>query len=187
MKLTFYIQYKTIFGEELVLNVVTPQTDATPETIVPYRMSTRDGLDWSYELNIAEPHPTCIEYYYSVECNGQEKCHEWTVMKHRVELSLGKASYEIYDHWNNIPEDSYRYSAAFAIDEPETVTASHKTGRIVRLNVRAPQLGRGQRLYVVGSAKEIGVWDLAKALPMIQHNYHEWWLISMPTVCRKKP
>ena len=124
MKLTFYIQYKTIFGEELVLNVVTPQTDATPEKIVPYRMSTRDGLDWSYELNIAEPHPTCIEYYYSVECNGHEKCHEWTVMKHRVELSLGKASYEIYDHWNNIPEDSYRYSAAFAIDEPETVTAT---------------------------------------------------------------
>ncbi|MBQ8453423.1 MAG: 4-alpha-glucanotransferase [Prevotella sp.] len=174
MKLTFYIQYKTIFGEELVLNVVTPQTDATPEKTVPYRMSTRDGLDWSYELNIAEPHPTCIEYYYSVECNGQEKCHEWTVMKHRVELSLGKAAYEIYDHWNNIPEDSYRYSAAFAIDDPETVTASHKTGRIVRLNVRAPQLGRGQRLYVVGSAKEIGAWDLAKALPMIQHNYHEW-------------
>ena len=174
MKLTFYIQYKTVFGEELVLNVVTPPTDATQETVVSYRMSTRDGLDWSYELNITEPLPECLEYYYSVECNGQEKCHEWTVMKHRVELSVEKATYEIYDHWSNIPEDSYRYSAAFAIDEPETVAASRKTGRIVRLTVRTPQLGRGQRLYVVGSAKEIGQWNLAKALPMVQHNYHEW-------------
>ena len=46
--------------------------------------------------------------------------------------------------------------------------------KIVRLIVRAPQLRDGERLGVLGADKALGVWDVQKILPMIQHTYNEW-------------
>ena len=46
MNLYFNIDYQTIFGEELVLNIVTNNNNGEFLT-TQYRMSTKDGLQWS--------------------------------------------------------------------------------------------------------------------------------------------
>ena len=66
MKLTFVIEYQTIFGEEIVLNVL---SDGTAKR---YSMGTVDGRNWSCEITTATDSTNALDYYYSVERAGDE-------------------------------------------------------------------------------------------------------------------
>ena len=76
MKLIFNIEYLTVFGEELILNLMT-NDDKGDRVVSSYHMSTHDGSHWSYELNGKFNLGNTIDYYYSVESNGEESRHEW--------------------------------------------------------------------------------------------------------------
>ena len=178
MKLTFNIDYDTIFGEEVLLNVVENNKKGGKKTS-QYRMNNRDGKHWWVELNRTEASlNTAIDYYYSVDCDWSDGRHEWLTEKHRLELTVVKGKeYTIYDHWSDIPEDSYLYSSAFTEcvnKRPLSVIKPSAYDKTVRLVVRAPQLRSTDRLCVVGKPKAMGAWDVFEALPMYEHNYNEW-------------
>lgn len=178
MKLTFNINYDTIFGEEVLLNVVENNKKGGKKTS-QYRMNNRDGKHWWVELNRTEASlNTAIDYYYSVDCDWSDGRHEWLTEKHRLELTVVKGKeYTIYDHWSDIPEDSYLYSSAFTEcvnKRPLSVIKPSAYDKTVRLVVRAPQLRSTDRLCVVGKPKAMGAWDVFEALPMYEHNYNEW-------------
>jgi len=178
MKLIFNIDYKTVYGEELVLNVVESAHAAERQT-VKYRMSTLDGQRWTYEMMVpTKARGSVLDYYYSVDCEGNERRHEWLTEMHRVELNAVKGlCYEQYDRWNDIPEDSYLYSAAFTEcvnGRRVNLPNGQEYARTVRLKVRAPQLHAGERLALVGADDYLGRWDVHKALAMTEHNYNEW-------------
>ncbi|MCR5269410.1 MAG: 4-alpha-glucanotransferase [Prevotella sp.] len=171
MKLLFNLDYQTSFGEQLVMNIIVDDNQTEVHT-----MSTCDGLHWTTEISCTEK--GCLDYYYSV-CRGSKVMRqEWLVEPHRLEMTSVKgACYRIYDHWIDIPEDSYLYSSAFTDCvmarecKPSTNT---EYGRTIRLKVRAPQLHNGARLAIVGNASYLGYWDCAKARPLTEHAYHEW-------------
>ena len=175
MKLLFNIEYQTTFGEDLVLNILSEE-DATKVT--QHKMSTLDGMHWSYQLTKSTKLGSYIDYYYSV-CRGDEETrHEWLVEPHRLEFATQNASrYTIYDHWIDIPEDAYMYSSAFTDCimgcqcEPSMPTEYQRT---IRLKVRASQLRIGQQLAIVGGCEALANWDANKALPMFEHEFHEW-------------
>ncbi|MBR5918838.1 MAG: hypothetical protein IKZ83_02930, partial [Prevotella sp.] len=112
MNIYFHIEYRTKFGEELVLNIVKDD-----DSVVQYRMTTADGKYWTCRLEHQRMSDEVLDYFYSVECEGRTKRHEWRTVAHRLELSKTKLPMErnfyVYDHWIDIPEDSYRYSSAF--------------------------------------------------------------------------
>lgn len=167
----FNVDYKTYFGEELVLNI------ERPDRCERYHMGTIDGLRWSYELTLSDA-PERLSYYYSVEHNGYGERKEWLVVRHLLQLNALKTKhYTVYDHWNDMPEDSYLYSSAYtdclnhqSLKEPQ---ASSYT-RTIRLKVRAPQLRDGEQLVMVGAEKALGAWDSNKAVPMTEHQNNEW-------------
>ena len=175
MKLLFNLEYQTTFGEELVLNVMY-ENDASKVSC--YKMVTLDGLHWFCELNKNLKPGTYIDYYYSLMRDGEEARHEWTVMPHRLECAAQKAtSYTIYDHWIDIPEDSYMYSSAFTecvLARKRELSTKTEFKRTVRLKVRAPQLRNGERLAIVGEPEYLGAWEPDKALKMTEHECHEW-------------
>lgn len=178
MKLTFNINYDTVFGEEVLLNVVENNKKGGKKTS-QYRMNNRDGKHWWVELNRTEASlNTAIDYYYSVDCDWSDGRHEWLTEKHRLELTVVKGKeYTIYDHWSDIPEDSYLYSSAFTEcvnKRPLSVIKPSAYDKTIRLVVRAPQLRSTDRLCVVGKPKAMGAWDVFDALPMYEHNYNEW-------------
>ncbi|MBP7768157.1 MAG: 4-alpha-glucanotransferase [Prevotella sp.] len=171
MNLHFNIDYQTKFGEELVLNLMIEGSKAQ------YRMFTRDGARWTYDLSLS-PTVKQINYFYHLDCNGNEVRNEWTTVEHQLELNARKgASYTVYDRWNDIPEDSYLYSSAFTecINhrdlQPLPASPYNKT---VRLVVRAPQLQATQRMAIIGKDDTLGNWDSTKALPMTEHSINEW-------------
>ena len=173
MIINFNLDYQTTFGEELALNVVSATGKA--ET---HKMNTIDGMHWTCQLSKTVKGKTSIDYYYTLMRGTQTMRHEWLVEPHRLEfISAPGATYTVYDHWLDIPDDAYMYSTAFTEcvtnRDPMPSAPSH-FDHIVRLKVRAPQLRQDERLGVVGGCDYLGSWNARQALPMDEHEYHEW-------------
>ncbi len=175
MKIFFNLEYQTTFGEDLVLNILSGDES---QKVSQHKMTTLDGLHWFVEVTKAVKTATFIDYYYSLWRGDVEARHEWLVIPHRLEFAAQQASrYVAYDHWIDIPEDAYMYSSALTeCVMPSERKLSEPTDyqRTVRLKVRAPQMRMGERLAIVGSPESLGAWDTQKAVPMNQHECHEW-------------
>ena len=173
MKLLFNLEYQTIFGEQLVLNMI-----GTDDSIVSHSMTTLDGLHWTADIASTNKSGTYIDYYYSVMRGDKVVRQEWLTEPHRLEFAAVKgALYTVYDHWIDMPEDSYMYSSAFTdcvMARERKLSTETEYQRTIRLKVRAPQLRNGDRLVIVGSAEYLGSWNCGKALPMDEHECHEW-------------
>ena len=178
MKISFNIDYETVFGEEILLNVV-ERVKNMKDKISQFRMNNVHGKHWWYDLNkSASAQNSVIDYFYSIDCDGNEKRHEWFTQPHRLELSADNGkSYKVFDRWIDIPEDSYLYSSAFTecVNKRELSTPLPSNfSRTLRLIVRAPQLRDNKSLAIVGKDASLGAWDVFKAIPMCEHNYNEW-------------
>ena len=172
MKIEFHLEYQTTFGEELVVNILSEEKTET------HKMGTLDGLHWTCELSKAGKTSAYIDYFYSVMRGDQVERTEWLVTPHRLEFAASKgARYLVYDHWIDIPEDSYLYSSAFT----ECVAARERHlskptnyAKTVRLKVRAPQLRYFERLAIIGGGDTLGNWEALRAIDMDEHENNEW-------------
>ena len=174
MKILFNVEYQTTFGEDLVLNILSDDASKTSK----HKMTTLDGTHWFVELTKNLKPGTYIDYYYSLMRGDEEARHEWLVEPHRLEFAAEKGiRYTVYDHWIDIPEDAYLYSSAFTdcvMANQRELSTTTEYLRTVRLKVRAPQLRIGEQLGIVGAGDALGNWDVNQALPMFEHEYHEW-------------
>ena len=175
MKILFNVEFQTAFGESLVLNILPAEEGGK---LSQYKMTTIDGTHWFVEVTKNPKPSTFIDYYYSLMHGDEEARHEWLVEPHRLEFAAEKAArYTIYDHWIDIPEDAYMYSSALTdcimVNQRE-MSAPTEFQRTVRLKVRAPQIRIGEQLAIVGEGAQLGDWDVNKAVPMFEHEYHEW-------------
>ena len=178
MNLNFNIDYRTNFGEDLVLNRIEDDKQGG-EKISQYRMNTVDGNRWSYQMVLPQNQEnTIINYFYSVENDSQNRRKEWLTETHRVELTASKGiSYTLYDYWNDMPEDTYLYSSAFTECINRRAKGQLKASdyeRTVRFFVRMPQLRAHQHVCIVGAGDALGNWNVQKALPMVEHQINEW-------------
>ena len=173
MRLQFNLEYRTGFGEHVALNFLEDNGQVDRHT-----MQSLDGLHWQVEMKCLKDSGTYMDYYYSVMRGEKEMHHEWLVEPHRLELAAVKgAYYTVNDHWLDMPEDSYMYSSAFTdcvMARKRQLSTKTEYDHTIRLKVRAPQLRNGERLALVGSADYLGCWNCAKALPMAEHECHEW-------------
>ena len=172
MKINFHLEYQTIFGEELAVNIL---TDGETEQ---HKMTTLDGFHWWCEVSKVPKSCTYIDYYYCVLRGGEETRHEWMMEPHRLELPSKKgARYMAYDHWLDIPEDAYLYSTAFTeCVAARKLSLSKETdfSKTVRLKVRAPQLRNFERLAIIGGGEALGNWEALRAIDMTEHENNEW-------------
>ena len=171
MTVQLNIEYKAMFGEQIVVNIQTEEGE------LKLPLETTDGERWACDWGVESPEKS-YTYYYSVEREGRAVKTEWLMIKHQLDVNARKAAvYTLYDHWKAMPEDAFLYSSAFTdcINHQVPQEMKPETGsKIVRLIVRAPQLHDGERLGVLGADKALGAWDVQKILPMTQHTYNEW-------------
>lgn len=171
MTVQFNIEYKAMFGEQIVVNIQTEEGE------LKLPLETTDGQRWACDWCVESPEKS-YTYYYSVEREGRAVKTEWLMIKHQLDVNAKKAAvYTLYDHWKVMPEDAYLYSSAFTdcINHQAPQEMKLEMGsKIVRLIVRVPQLRDGERLGVLGADKALGAWDVQKILPMTQHTYNEW-------------
>lgn len=171
MTVQFNIEYKAMFGEQIVVNIQTEEGE------LKLPLETTDGERWACDWCVESPEKS-YTYYYSVEREGRAVKTEWLMIKHQLDVNAKKAAvYTLYDHWKVMLEDAYLYSSAFTdcINHQAPQEMKLEMGsKIVRLIVRVPQLRDGERLGVLGADKALGAWDVQKILPMTQHAYNEW-------------
>ena len=99
MNIKFEIEYRTIYGEDLFLNILERDGSQTR-----HAMSTRDGIIWACELSIDH----AIDYYYTVTWQGREKRTEWVFCPHSLdpkEISNPDLPAVQRDAWMDAPED----------------------------------------------------------------------------------
>ena len=175
MKVLFNIEYRTVFGETLVMNFYHADR---PQEVIRKEMTTVDGCHWKYE-STAFTENSVARYYYSVERNGVPYRTEWHVIPHHLQLN-GKnlQQYQVYDVWMDIPEDTYLYSTAFteclAKHSVAVNTDSIDVPAILVLKVRVPQLADGERLVLSGDDEALGRWDLSQSVTMTEQQSNEW-------------
>ena len=172
MRVKFNIEYYTNYGEQLFLNLIGEGKDNKR-----YPMSTYDGHQWFVEMALANK---CdyVDYFYTVCVDGIEQRKEFVVVPHRLEFSSPKSlHYMVFDSWQDIPEDSYKYSSAYTdcvVVRHRALSPSTEYARTLRLKVRTTEVAAGQHLALVGAPEFLGAWDFRRAIPMVEHQYHEW-------------
>ena len=104
MILSFNIEYRTNWGEEVRIAGLSPES-------VP--LHTTDGIYWTAELEFEVPNEgLTIHYNYQIEQNGIVTRKEWDSFSRCLFLSgTSKKKYRINDCWKNIPEQLCFYSS----------------------------------------------------------------------------
>lgn len=178
MRLNFEIIYDTVFGEDLMLNVI--HTGDNGQTVLtPYHMTTQDGHCWMCQMEQTSVMASdTMDYYYSVNRQGREERREWMGSIHRLDLTANCATiYTSHDQWTDMPDDSFLYSSAFTdcIHRHEILMPRRTTyARTLRLRVKAPQLRAVERLAVIGDCEALGRWEALRAIDMTEHQPGEW-------------
>ena len=106
MIVTFHIEYRTSWGEEVrILGSVPELGKNNPEQAVA--LTTVDGIHWSNEISIQLPAEGVVEYSYHIYRDGKAIRTEWNSFPRRIYLPADvKKSLRINDCWKNLPEQS---------------------------------------------------------------------------------
>ena len=170
MILSFNIEYRTNWGEEVRISGLFPES-------IP--LHTTDGIYWTAELELEVPQEgMTINYSYQIEQNGIVIRKEWDSFSRSIFLSgSSRKIYRINDCWKNIPEQLYLYSSAFteallAHPEKENIPQRYKKGLVIK--AYAPRINKDYCLAICGNQKSLGHWDPEKAVLMSDTNFPEW-------------
>ena len=150
MKLNISIEYRTNWGEEIVLCLGGKR----------YPLSyVAEGI-WQGEIARFNPEKA-TEYGYEVVRDGMTVRTEWK--KHSLVLPEGAQPkvVNVYDKWNDRPMDSPFYSSAFtnAIFGRKAVKAAKAVKDAnVLIQVAAPSLRPNEVLALAGSGKALKDW-----------------------------
>ena len=170
MPISFNIEYRTSWGEEVRIAGLLPES-------IP--MHTTDGIYWTADVELEVPKEgMTINYSYQIEQNQIIIRKEWDSFPRRLFLSgNSKKKYQIKDCWKNIPEQLYYYSSAFteallAHPDRAEIPPCHRKGLVIK--AYAPRINKDYCLAICGNQKALGNWDPDKAIPMSDANFPEW-------------
>ena len=166
MTLHISIEYKTSWGEEIVLCLGGKR----------YPLAYTSAGIWEGEisrLNVGK----AAEYCYEVVRDGQTVRSEWK--KHQLILPEGMKAktVTVYDKWNERPADSPFYSSAFTdaiFGRPAVKAAKAGKGENVLLQVAVPTVRPNEVLALAGSGKALKDWG--KVIPFDASQYPVWTL-----------
>ena len=168
MKLNISIEYRTNWGEEIVLCLGGKRYPLT---------YTAEGL---WEGDIARVNLSkAAEYSYEVVRDGQTVRKEWKNHVFPFSLLEGIEPKEltVYDRWIDRPADSPFYSSAFTdaiFGRPVEKAKKAPKGANAIIQVAAPTLRPNEVLALAGSGKALKEWT--KVVPFDGSNYPYWTL-----------
>ena len=152
MKLQISIEYKTAWGEELVL------------CLGGKRHALKYEADGMWKGEIARFNPEKVsEYSYEVVCDGKTVRTEWK--GHEISLPEGVEPkvLEVVDRWNDRPADAPFYTSAFTKAifgrHDGNKKAAKVKGANVLLKVMAPTVRPDEVLALAGSGKALEDWN----------------------------
>lgn len=179
MKISFYVEYHTVWGESLALCLSRPLDG--PDSSHPLPMTLLPGTSiWHIELACTDLRSVeQMEYTYIVEGHdGATVRKEWK--GHLIPAAdASTASLALYDAWRDRPADSPYLSTLFTdcvCRRPEGCRAEEviaEPGSIV-IEASAPVVPSDCVLAISGSIPALGSWNPAEALECSDASYPLW-------------
>ena len=177
MKLSFDINYKTVWGETLHA-VLYRAHAAAHENKISIPLSTSDGQNWQGHILLEFKQPIAMAYHYEVRRGQQVLRREWQLSPRIVPVDPKTQTYVLHDCWQDIPEKSWLYSSAitrvFAKRELKPNKPFTLFNRTLVLRVQAPELQSNQSLWICGASNQLGNWQVAQALPLTETEPNVW-------------
>ncbi|MBO4986112.1 MAG: 4-alpha-glucanotransferase [Bacteroides sp.] len=177
MTLSFNIEYRTSWGEEVRVSGSVPELGGNlPGKAAP--LHTVDGIHWNASVDIQAPENGVVQYSYHIYRDGKEVRTEWNSLPRVLHVSgTAKKVYRIEDSWKNMPEQQYYYTSAFT----ESLLAHHKRSaapksykRGLLIKAYAPCIDADHCLGICGNQKALGDWSTEKPLLMSDADFPEW-------------
>ena len=175
MKISFNINYHTVWGQILCLTGSIPELGSWNNQQVR-RMHYSGNGNWSLEIEIPDE-SVSFEYRYFLSSNGEQIVEEWQ-RNRRIEIQDVRQNYTLIDSWQNRPDNTAQYSSAFlrcwfahSCDKFEQLVKSDK--KLV-FKVLAPCIRQNESLAMLGNQEELGNWEIAKALALSCARLPEW-------------
>ena len=172
MKLTFRIEYRTAWGEEL--GVILDGNNSEPIIL-----RTPNGEHWEGEAEMPDL-PACVpvSYRYGVYRDGQCIRRESGTMAHLFCSGKKKnCHYILNDFWKDLPAESYLYSSAFSGDyqSETTIKVTASADGSITFRALCPCLHhKRQVLAISGDCPALGNWDIQKTVLMEEIQPNEW-------------
>ena len=159
MKLTFTIEYRTAWGEALVLRLGDRRI----------AMRYADGGVWSAEVDDL-PAGVC-EYGYEVERDGRCVRREWR--SHTLELPAGASCVGRRDLWQDRDDEAPFYASAFTRGIfSRDASSAPQTTEGWTLCVACPTVRPDEVLAIAGNGRELDDWR--RIVPLSDGAFPEW-------------
>jgi 4-alpha-glucanotransferase len=173
--LTFQIEYGTTWGQQVCICGSTPELGNFDERkaleLIPV-----EGNIWTSTLCVSDI--SSIEYYYFIREGKTSVRHEWGLPR-CVHLAPN-LSFDIVDHWRDVPYHQYLYSSVFTesvfFRTKQTFIPQISTESVL-LNVVCPYVEKNQLLVISGEGETLGNWDLKKSVPFTFVGDGQWQLL----------
>ena len=174
MKIKFNINYCTKWGESLYV-VGNCKELGDSDVAKAVKMDPKPYGMWTLDVEVPNDSSNLCYSYLVKNDNGAIR-YEWG-KPHEFVGGKGVSVYELYDHWNDQPENKAFFSSAFTEGifsrkrdkEPQRPSA----GGVV-LKVFAPVVKSDEVLAISGDSKALGEWNPKKALVLNSSNFPEW-------------
>lgn len=177
MKLSFQINYKTVWGETLHA-VLYRAHAAANENKINIPLSTQDGQTWTGHILLEFNQPLAMAYHYEVRNNGVPVRREWQLVPRTLPVDPKVQEYTLQDTWRDLPRESWLYTSAVTDVFRPRARKPGKTftlfNRTLVLRVQAAQLTANQSLYICGNCPQLGNWEVPNAVALTETEPNEW-------------
>ncbi len=174
MRISFQIEYRTTWGENVRLHIKHTSATGKATDIWP-DLSTADGITWSADVTMPQT-AKAMEYSYHIVRAGAVVRSEWELTPRSVSLS-GAKRMVCQDRWRTIPDDAYSHTAAFTEvftprrGERQPVAPQERS---LTIRVFAHSLPQGCVLAVLGNQPQLGNWTAGRELRLRETAPNEW-------------
>ena len=172
MKLTFRIEYRTAWGENIGVMLQGRENQ-------PIMLGTNDGVMWEGGAEMLDaPAGVPLTYRYGVFLDGQCSRRESGTMAHIFCPSKKRNShYILNDAWKDLPANAHLYSSAFSGNYTLDTAPKDKCsgeGDIVFRALCPCLRHRKQILGICGRNKALGYWVPSRFVRMEEIQPNEW-------------
>jgi len=178
MKLKFYIDYRTVWGQKLYICGSIPELGNWSEEEA-VAMTLGIGETWALEIDSAAYDHFEYNYFLQDEHNGIKF---WEFGDPRViKLENGFETIALRDFWRpQGGEKAPLFSSPFlkSIFKPDKINkqkiqySANKS--YIRFQIRTSRVGPDHKVCLIGSSKSLGEWNEGKAIVMSNEHFPVW-------------
>ena len=176
MKIKFTIDYRTQWGQKIyVLGSTKKLGNWDPGKA--FELSPTSGEHWAGELEIEEDN---FEYNYLLKDEDNGFVFQEYGVPRKLQLQHAFSKVAIRDYWRpaddplNSLYTSPFYKAYFKRKQQTYKPSFRKDISYIRLQLRAPRIGRDYSFGIVGGIDALGNWDERKPVSMSDEHYPVW-------------